>query len=405
MRRLIGPLPSVRLEPTALIYPGAFLTIVGEGLLNLGVVYFLRERYGASPGLIGGFMAYSVLVYVAGCLLLRPVFERLPYPLSLSIAASGMPLSVLLLVVVPSLPLTFLFGGLHRLSAAFFWPPAMGWLSQGVEGAPLNRRQSRFNLSWSMGLVAGYALAGIAGQHSLRLPLLLSIAVMSAYALYFAMTLAAAPALRPSLSLQPASPAAFRAARPASRYGEGTPLRYPAWIGMFASYVVSGMVSAVFPLFATEALKAAKGLVGMLIASRTLAQSLGFLLLGTVGFWHYRKRFLVAAQSFLAALLLLMLPARSAAFYAILLPLLGLASAMSYAAGLFYGIAGSSRRAGRMAVHEAVLNSGYICGSLASGLLYQHFSMAAVVLFCLGCSLLAVLAQYLLLRRIRQALR
>ena len=54
-----------------------------------------------------------------------------------------------------------------------------------------------------------------------------------------------------------------------------------------------------------------------------------------------------------------------------------------------------------MAIHESTLNGGYIVGASASGLLYQQFSMRAVVLFCLGSSLAALLAQGLLLSRMR----
>jgi MFS family permease len=393
---------SVSLAPTAVIYPGSFLVIFGEGMLNLGMVFFLRERYGASPGLIGGFTAYGVLVYILGCLLLRPLFERLRPQTSLSVAAAGMPVSMLLLVLLPSLPLTFLFNGLFRLAQAFFWPPAMGWLSQGVEGITLNRRQSRFNISWSAGLVASYSVAGIASQRAVLLPLLLAIVVFTAFALYLGTVLAAVPGLRADPRPEP-EPASAR--RQDIRTDHSTPLRFPAWSGMFASYMVSGLVLTVFPLFAMDVLEASKSLVGTLISSRTLAQSLGFLLLGAVGFWHYKGQYLVAAQIYMAILLVLMVMARTVTFFAILFPLLGLASAMSYTGGLFHGIAGASRRAGRMAIHESVANGGQIAGSLASGLLYQRYSMRGVALFCLGCNLLAILVQSFMLARIRRPAR
>jgi predicted MFS family arabinose efflux permease len=94
-----------------------------------------------------------------------------------------------------------------------------------------------------------------------------------------------------------------------------------------------------------------------------------------------------------------MLFARSVAFFAVLFPLLGLSAALSYAGGLFHAIAGSRRRAARMAVHESVLNGGYITGASATGLLYQRLSMRSVVLFCLGSCLAAMLIQGLLLAR------
>jgi MFS family permease len=379
------------------VYPGAFLVAFAEGMLNLGFVFFLRERQGASPSLIGWFTGYSVLVYTLGCLLLRRLFDRLRPQHALLIALYGMPAFLLLLVLLPALPLTFLFSGLYRLALAFFWPPAMGWLSQGVEGEALSRRQSRFNLSWSTGLVSSYVLAGLASQKDAGLPLVLSIAVFAGYAVLLTAALSAFPALR--IAAPPAPPAA--PASGAAPAADGTPLRYPAWVGMFASYVVSGMVATVFPLFAQDVLGATRGVVGTLVSSRTLLQSVGFLVLGAASFWHFRGRWLLISQAYLAALLIAMLFARSVGFYAVLFPLLGLGSALSYAGGLFHGIAGSRRRAARMAIHESTLNGGYIVGATVSGMLYQQSSMRAVVAFCLGSSLAAILTQGLLLSRLR----
>jgi len=385
-----------RLGSPAVVYPGAFLVAFAEGMLNLGFVFFLRERQGASPSLIGWFTGYSVLVYMLGCLLLRPVFDRLRPQSAMLIALFGMPVFLLLLVLLPALPLTFLFSGLYRLALAFFWPPAMGWLSQGVEGELLSRRQARFNLSWSSGLVTSYVLAGVASQRDTGLPLVLSIAVFAGYAALLAAGLAVFPSLR--AALPPASPGTPSSG---AASGDGTPLRYPAWVGMFASYVVSGMVATVFPLFVLDVLGGSRSVVGTLVSSRTLLQSAGFLVLGAVSFWQYRGRWLLLSQVYLASLLFAMLFARSVAFYAVLFPLLGLSTALSYAGGLFHGIAGARRRAARMAVHESVLNGGYIVGATASGLLYQEFSMRAAVAFCLGSSLAAILTQGLLLSRMR----
>jgi len=396
----VVPPPLSRLGSPAVVYPGAFLVAFGEGMLNLGIVFFLRDQLGAGPSLIGWFMAYSVLVYMLGCLLLVRAFDRLRPQTALLASLFGMPVFLLLLVLLPALPLTFLFSGLYRLALAFFWPPAMGWLSQGVEGEALSRRQARFNLSWSTGLVSSYALAGLASQRNTGLPLVLCIAVFTGYAAVLAAMLAASPSLRAAPFRATRAPAGASAAGAGSP-GEGTPLRYPAWVGMFASYVVSGMVATVFPLFAQDVLGATRGVVGTLVSSRTLLQAAGFLVLGAASFWHYRGRWLVASQVYLALLLCAMLFARSVGFYAVLFPLLGLGSAFSYAGGLFHGIAGSSRRAARMAMHESTLNGGYIVGASASGLLYQQFSMRAVVVFCLGSSLAAILTQGLLLSRLR----
>jgi len=383
---------------TFVIFPGAFLTALGEGMINLGLVFFLRERYGASPSLIGWFVGFSVLVYILGCLGLRPFLDRLRPQILLPSALAGIILSLILLYLLPILPLSFLFSALYRLALALFWPPVMGWLSRGVEGDQLSRRQGRFNLSWSLGLVASYSLSGLASERAVALPILLTAGIFGVYLAFLLACLAAFPLLR---RLDPGNSSATTSTPPGGT-PEGTPLRYPAWVGMFAAYVVSGMIAAVFPLFASDALQISKTAVGTLISARTLTQSLGFLLLGVVGFWQFRRRYIVLGQLYLAMLLVLMTQARTVGFFAVLFPLLGLAMALSYSSGLFYGIAGSRHRAGRMAIHESLLSGGYITGATVGGYLYQHFSMTAVVLFCLACSLTAVLAQTTFLSILRR---
>jgi MFS family permease len=374
---------------TFVIYPGAFFAALGEGMLNLGLVYFLRERYGASPSLIGWFVGFSVLVYIAGCLGLRPFVDRLRPQATLPAAVAGMSLFLALLYLLPTLPLSFLFSGLYRLSLAFFWPPAMGWLSQAVEAEQLGRRQGRFNLSWSLGLVCSYALSGLASERSVALPIVITAAIFAAYLLFLTGSLAAFPVLRAAVAEEPVPPAPLGGGKPS----DGTPLRVPAWVGMFAAYVVSGMIAAVFPLFAADVLHISKSAVGTLISMRTLTQALGFLLLGSVAFWQFRRRYILLGQLYLALLLALLTRARSPAAFAVLFPLIGLGMAFAYSSGLFHGVAGARRRGGRMAIHESLLNGGYITGATAGGLLYQHFSMSAVILFCLACSLAALAAE------------
>ena len=89
------------------MYPGAFLVAFAEGMLNLGIVFFLRERLGAGPGLIGWFMGFSVLAYILGCLLLQPVFERLRPQTVAAASLSSMTGFLLLLLFLPWLPLDF----------------------------------------------------------------------------------------------------------------------------------------------------------------------------------------------------------------------------------------------------------------------------------------------------------
>ena len=59
------------LGATAVVYPAAFLTALGEGILNLGIIFLMRETYAATRAqrrrmLLASFS--SVVMYSPSCL-------------------------------------------------------------------------------------------------------------------------------------------------------------------------------------------------------------------------------------------------------------------------------------------------------------------------------------------------
>ena len=62
---------------TAVIFPSAFLVAVGAGLITLGIVFYLRDVFRASPSEIGLIAALWSLSYICGCLFIRPLFDRI----------------------------------------------------------------------------------------------------------------------------------------------------------------------------------------------------------------------------------------------------------------------------------------------------------------------------------------
>ncbi len=376
----------------AVIFPSAFLVAVGEGMLALGLVFFMRQAYAASAGLIGTLVASGTLVYVAGCLLVRPLFDAVRPRFLLIAATAGMALTLVLLLLVRSVPLTFLFLALNKLATALFWPPAMGWVSQGVEGEALNRRMSRFNLSWSCGLALSPLLAGFLSERSAAQALAVTIGVNAATLLLVSAASLGLPRIRAD---------EHRESRRGDPVGAGpdlsTFLRFPVWVGLFTSYVAGGMVFTIFPIFARDTLLLREGLVGGLLSVRVVFQAAGFFLLGRFGFWRFRGRYAMAGQLFLALLIAALIVLRAPAPVGAVFAMLGLVAAFHYANSLFHGVSGSLRRARRMAIHEAVLTGGQITGSIAGGLLLQHASMRAVYLFCIGWTAAGLLTQAVLL--------
>ena len=120
---------SAGIGKTAVILPAGFLAEVGLGLLTLGMVFYMREVFLLSPGMVGWIAATWQGCYVLGCLTMRPAFEALlpRYSMIFSVAGTGAAVTAILLS--HTVTAIFIFYGLFGFCLSFFWPPLMSWLS------------------------------------------------------------------------------------------------------------------------------------------------------------------------------------------------------------------------------------------------------------------------------------
>ena len=81
---------SAGIGKTAVILPAAFLTETGLGMLTVGMVFYMREVFFLSPGLVGWIAATWQSCYVLGCLTMRPAFESLRPRYSMIFSTAGM---------------------------------------------------------------------------------------------------------------------------------------------------------------------------------------------------------------------------------------------------------------------------------------------------------------------------
>jgi predicted MFS family arabinose efflux permease len=357
------------------IYPATVLVAMGIGSLSLGIVFFAAEVLRASPAQIGFLAATWSFHYILGCFLVRPLGGRLRPRDSIAGAATVMGLAVLPILFLHHLAPIFLCYAVYGIATAFFWPPMMGWLSTGCEGEHLNRTMGRFNLCWSGGGIVGPVLAGVLARYNPRFP------VAAAGLLYLAAGLYAAWAGRGLAAVASRPPAARpdpAAAAPPAGDDASTALRYPAWAGLFAAYLVMGLTFNVFPLAAQGQMGMSKPMVGLLLFFRALATSLALGVLGRTTAWHFRVGQMVAGLV-LFALVMAALPLGTTPLAAgLLLAAVGALAAHCYVNSLFHGVAGSQHRAVRMAIHEALLSAGLVVGGACGGVVFQVAGYGAV---------------------------
>jgi len=375
---------------TTLIYAAAFLVATAVALVNLGMVFFARDFHGASPSAIGWIAGLGSVSYALGCLLVQPLF-RAALPQHLIVAATvGAGLSAVAMLYAPSVP--FLCAAMtgSGISLSFFWPPLMGWLSAGSEGRRLNVLLSRFSVAWSAGIVIGPYLCGSLSERSSRIPLQLAGALYAVTAVMLVVAYALLPGLREAGQTREHGPA-VAPATPRTR------MRYPARVGLVATFVAIGAIVTVFPMAGRERLAFSTTAIGVALLVRALTNAAGFCLLGLTSRWHFRLRPLLFGQAATAVVMAGLALTGNYTLIVALIGLTGLTGALAYVESVFHGVSGSADRPLRMALHEALLALGSMVGSVAGGAIYERTDLGTVYWLC-AATLLAVVPVQILLR-------
>ncbi len=356
----------------AVIYPAAFFMAVTMGQMTLGMVLYARLVLAAGGTRIGALAGIWSLTYVFGCLVVRPWFNRvLPRYLVMGSTAT-MAGTVLAMLGLETYCMLLVLYAIFGLALSLFWPPLMGWVSTNVEGPHLGRVIGRYNMSWCSGAVISPFICGWLSAVDPRYPLMLAVGLM----LFICVFVAVASRFLPGIGVDRGTGAAHDALP--GDTDSSSPLRFPAWIGLYASFFGMGTLTAIFPLVAMETWDTLESMIGLVFTVRGLANVAGFILLGRIHAWHHKWIPMVAAQWVAVVTLIALSLAGSVITAAGLLAVFGISNAMSYASSFFHGTAGSLNRARRMAIHESVLAAGLVSGSVAGGWIYEKLASSIV---------------------------
>ncbi|HUX21360.1 MAG TPA: MFS transporter [Spirochaetia bacterium] len=380
-----------------LVFPAALLTATAIGSANLGLIFFVRLTYGFSPSTVGLFAASYSVWYFIGCVFLRPIGQRLRPRFSLIIATGSMGTVMLLLVLIGHPVVAFVLYSLFGLLASLFWPPIMGWLSSGLEGKELSRTISRFNLSWSTGTIMSPYIAGALAEIANRLAIYFGIALLFSATLLVVVAALYWARIKSDDYLEP------RVQKIRGAKGAGTPLRYPAWVGIVATYVTIGVIANIFPMFARDHTALSKGQIGLVLLARALVSTIAFVGIGRTSFWQMRKPIIIGGQLALAGSIGVMIFMQGFAGFLLSVMIFGIIFSFNYSSSIFHGVSGSTERAKRMSVHESISTLGVVVGSVVGGVLYQSFSMTVVYLFCIVVALVGAIIQGTMFVRLRAA--
>ncbi len=394
-----GPsLSKAALPPKNIVLlPCAVLAAVGISMMTFSLLFYVRDFFDAPPGIVSIFAAMFTLSYSVSCFAMRPLFNKLLPRYAIILSVVLMAFWVFCILMTEVLAAAFVFIILVGISNSFFWPPLMGWFSAGLERRTLSRSLSYFNVSWSSGMILGPFLGGMLFELKPALPVAASIGCLLLIALYTASASAIMPGIRSDRYREVNQNREIKKAEG----DESTFLRFPSWLALFFVYLVFGVLQNVFPLYARSGLGFSESSIGLFLLFRGVFIVIGFWFLGRSVFWHFKWWWIGGGLFVLLLSAASFFTAGSFFSYIVLFALFGLVMSVIYNNSVFHGVSGSSKRAHRMAVHEALLAGGSVAGSMTGGLIFQSSGFEAVLLFCILSTAAALVPAALLLLRYR----
>lgn len=375
----------------------AMLASVAIGELFVAIPYFSRDQLhakGAAIGWMGGIYqgAYAIVVYA-----FRKQLDRFDLR---HLTLLGCGLSALILA---AMPFSGSVGGLMACMALFgvvtmlLWPPLMGWISRGVEGATLNRRLGWYNAAWSLGLILGPLLGGWLYGIGHLLPFLVAGGVFGLCVLSLWAADPAPPLRRaaPLIDLDPPADAgAVHADDSVAALGRIAAFRRMARVGLVTTYMAIGLLRYQLPPVAQQ-MGVDSLHYGPISMTLSASLSLGFLILGVFPGWHFQLWPVWLCQAAMATGLFAVYWGSGIASLLVASALCGFGTSLLYAAHLFYGVSGGHDRARLMAVHELLLSGGFVLGAIGGGVLADQFGLLTPYLLfglILSAGLLLVIA-------------
>ncbi len=354
-----------------IIYTASFVNSLMLNGMLLALVFYAKSRFGATPTQTGQIVFYYNLAYVAGCLLAQGFLSRFTPQKNLVISMLCFFAASLLCYFGTGMSWLYLGQVFYGIGTSFFWPPLMGWFSEGYEGKQLARMTGFYNLTWSSANFITPLMMGYLCDLNVTYPLILLVVV---YAIQLPVFIAIHLANRKQHTQA--------THQEVSAKGKQTMLRFPSWYGVACAWCIIGFLLGVYPNAAKEILNISSARVGFFYTLRSTGQAIALVALGIFTFWQF-KRWQLFVGHFAAAVTIFTLGfAKSEMLVLTCLIILGPLFAHAYTNSLVHGVAGSKNRTRRAAIHEILLSSGSFLGALLGGYLYQHFGLVSACSFC-----------------------
>lgn len=332
--------------------------------VNLALVYYLNDVMKYSASTIALTVSTFSISYAIFCLLLEKPTKKVSPRKNIYISLLGMGVFILFFINSFSLLTIIINLILYGSFMALLWPHMASWYSRGREDDKLNKAISYFNLSWGLGAAFSPIICGILTEINIVIPLIVSIISFIILSLSVLVLTNKIPYLK--------------AVESEKNYNlnscltdNSTPLRYFSWVAVFLAYLFFGMFINIFPLYAKNDLLFSETTIGFLLWSKGIISCIAFYLLGKMNFWHFKSLYIFISQIILAFICFVTALCNSFYSFFIIFMIFGLVFSLMYLQSIFHGFSGALNRTLRMTIHEVLLTSGLVIGSILSGYIYD----------------------------------
>lgn len=354
---------------TTICFAAVMVMQFGGSVGGTAVALTAAYNFRASVWWLGIIGMVQPLMYTAGCLAVGSVVGRIR-PLNVAlcgIATQGVALAFAATATENwHLMLVNIGAGLGQ---SMFWPMIEGVISEGTDGARLNRRIGLFNVSWSAADAVATAAGGALMVLRPWLPFVCgAVAMGGTAAVVLAARRRAVDALEPL-------PKRFTKSELSAEHTKAIngKFRKAAWV---ANFISAGSVTIVRSLFAAPArdiFRMSGPMTALAFAVLSIMRTVAFAGLREWPGWHYRPAVFVTLNSLLAVGLVALVAAAylpgGAAVVVVFISMaaMGIAVGMTYYSSIFYAVDTEAVAASTARLHEAVLGAGGALAVLAAG--------------------------------------
>ena len=340
-----------------------FLTafLIDVGVIAVGLcIPLLAIQLGADYKDLGLIGAAGSLSYCLSCYFLGHFSDRIGYRRTV---IGG---TIALFIIILMFPLMNGVGGLISLSAmlglatSHCWPPMQAWLGEGKGHRTLRFSIAVYNVSWSLGILAGPVLGGQLFTVNAILPFYASAGFVGLAVLIVLTTGNRKSHSAPEDPRPPQTEPAFSYILPI------------AWLANFAAFFSHSSVRQLFPKLATD-LDISPVSLGNLMALIGVSQAVAFVALAVISGWQSRPALLFGAQFISIASLAILTAGKSTFVFAIALLGLGLAAGVTFSFAIFHTLNSKSPLGKRAGTNEAIVGSGFMLGPLLGGYAAEQF--------------------------------